>query len=101
MGSIGANLIDHPGIERFYSTLKAIRDREDVQDIRVEINMIEDMWPFSDYVWIFSRANRGAVAEWMKPLGPDEVWEGWQAAGPPKNAPVLETGMKVFGAWWD
>ena len=92
----------NPGNETFYSTLKAIRDREDVQDIQIEIcDLEENLWPFSEYVWIFSRAGRDEVAAWMKPLRPDEVWERWPAGGQAKIAPILEAGMKVYGVWWD
>ena len=33
--SIGCNLVDHPGVDRFYETLRGIRDRADVQDVLV------------------------------------------------------------------
>ena len=38
--------------------------------------------------------------EWLKPLQPDEPFEGW-GAGKPSAAPEPKEGMKVIGAWWD
>ena len=50
-GSIGCNLLEneHPGPEGFYTVLKAIRSRPEVQDILVEVYEVEDgQWPFSE-----------------------------------------------------
>ncbi len=33
-GSIGCNLTDHPGVDRFYAVLRGIRDRPDVHGVR-------------------------------------------------------------------
>ena len=102
-GSIGCNLTPMLGPARFYSTLKGIRDRDDVQDVLVEISMIEDdsMWPFSESIWIISSASQQEVWKWMQPLKPDEIWEGWGDAGKPRAAPDPQPGMKVYGLWWD
>src|SRR5262249_18698986 len=37
LGSIGCNLTDHPGMQTFYTELKAIRSRPDVQGVFVAI----------------------------------------------------------------
>ncbi|SFB31120.1 hypothetical protein [Clostridium frigidicarnis] len=37
IGSIVCNLLNHPGIEEFYSILKQIRNKPNVQDVLVEI----------------------------------------------------------------
>ena len=37
LGSIGCNLIDHPGTASFFATLRAIRDRPNVHNVLVEI----------------------------------------------------------------
>lgn len=102
-GSIGCNLYPHPGIKIFYVTLKAIRDREDVQDVLVEISAIDDdvSWPFSEFIWIISKAPKDKVFEWVKPLKPDEINEGWGKAGKPSAAPEPKEPMTVYGVWWD
>jgi hypothetical protein len=103
-GSIGCNLSEHPGIERFYEVLKEIRARDDVQDVLIEISQVEeefdDMWPFSETVYIMTSADASEVKEWMEPLGPSEIFEGW-GYGKPSAAPELKWGMVVRGAWWD
>jgi len=104
LGSIGCNLIEHPGIETFYKVLKDIRERDDVQDVIIEISQIEEtdetMWPFSETVYILTSADIGKVKEWMKPLKADEFFEGW-FGGKASAAPELQAGIKVYGAWWD
>ena len=103
LGSIGCNLMEHPGIETFYSVLKAIRDREDVQDVLVEISDIDIEyadWVFSETIYVLTSADKEEVFEWLKPLQPDEPFEGW-SAGKPSAAPEPKAGMKVIGVWWD
>ena len=102
-GSIGCNLVPYPGLDQFYSVLKSIRAREDVQDVLVEINCIDDefSWPFSESIWILSKASEAEVMEWMKPLQPDEIWQGWGEAGKPGAGPDPGEGVSVYGLWWD
>jgi len=47
------------------------------------------------------QASEAEVLEWMKPLKPDEIWQGWGKAGKPPAAPDPTDGMLVFGLWWD
>jgi hypothetical protein len=102
-GSIGCNT-DHPGPEFFKEPLFAIRSRPNVQDVLIEIEEVEEqdesMWPFSERIYILTSAPQEEIEEWMAPLHPDTVEEGW-AYGEPKTAPPLRPGMRVYAAWWD
>ena len=77
LGSIGCNLSDHPGLKRFYSVLRSIRKRPEVQDILVTIYEFEEddesMWPFSERVYVLTSASVDDLAEWAKDLQPSEV----------------------------
>lgn len=102
-GSIGCNLLDHPGIDYFYQLLGNLRQKSEVQDVLVEIYDLEeegDAWPFSERVYLLTSASQPQVEEWVAPLQPDEVNEGWMFGLPPA-APALESGMSVFSIWWD
>jgi hypothetical protein len=103
-GSIGCNLTDHPGPRAFFKLLRAIRERSDVQGVLVEIYEVEEtdesMWPFSERVYIMTTAGAREVKNWLLPLQPDEVSEGWLQGKPPAAAD-LRPGFHVFGAWWD
>jgi hypothetical protein len=48
-GSIGCNLPDHPGLADFYSVLRSIRDRPEVDGVWVGISelMGPNEWPFT------------------------------------------------------
>ena len=102
-GSIGCNVIPYPGPARFYDVLKSIRSKENVQEVLIVIHSIEDeeYWPFSESIWILAQASESEVMEWMKPLKPSEIWQGWGKAGKPPAAPEPAEGMTVYGLWWD
>ena len=80
LGSIGCNLIDHPGIPKFYKVLKEIRSRADVQDVLVFITETPEEagtdWAFSDTIYVLSSASKVAVGDWLKPLSPDPICDG-------------------------
>jgi hypothetical protein len=102
LGSIGCYLLTHPGLDGFFSVLKQIRDRGDVQDVLVEIYQISDQasWPSSERVYILTSATSEEVIEWMHALQPVEISKGW-AYGEPAAAPDLMSGIEVYAAWWD
>ncbi|MBM7703003.1 hypothetical protein [Metabacillus iocasae] len=102
-GSIGCNLLEHPGIESFYNVLLDIRNMDNVQDVFVEIMEIEDnedYWAFSERVYILTSADISEVEEWIAQLQPSETDEGY-AFGKPPVAPNLKEGYKVLSVWWD
>ena len=104
-GSVGCNLFEHPGLPFFFERLLEIRTRDDVQDVLVEINEVEEdheeMWPFSDRVYILTSASTEEVVAWVSPLMPDEIEEGFAFGRRPESAPELQEGVKVYGVWWD
>jgi len=103
IGSIGCNLLNHPGIEKFYSVLKHIRNKSNVQDVFIEIMEYEegdDVWPFSERVYILTEASTGEVTNWVKELEIDDISEGYMF-GQPKVAPKLKVGYFVYSIWWD
>jgi hypothetical protein len=103
LGSIGCNLEEHPGVERFYDVLRSIRARPDVQDVRVAISDPmegEDAWPFSDLVYVVTQASGDEVARWLAPLEPEPVEEGfWEDPPVPPLRP--HPGHKAYAVWWD
>src|SRR5207244_2409262 len=76
LGSIGCNLIPHPGVDRFRQILAGLLARPDVQAVYAQITELdpgEGAWPFTDTVLVVGAIPaadlRAAVAE----LQPDEV----------------------------
>ncbi|MDQ2730251.1 MAG: hypothetical protein M3Y56_01215 [Armatimonadota bacterium] len=113
-GSIGCNLRKHPGIDHFYKALLGIRNREDVQDVLIEVIDLNELdseeyqdeedegaeWPFSERVYLLTTATVQQVEGWVQELGPDDVAEGWSSGKPPA-APVPNDGFGVISVWWD
>ncbi|HET9399862.1 MAG TPA: hypothetical protein VFO34_02840 [Candidatus Acidoferrales bacterium] len=102
VGSIGCNLLVHPGVDRFYRIFKEIRWHPRVQDVRVEIKDLVDehSWPFADTVFVLTSMDRHELYEAAAELNPDEVGE-FIPANIPVDLQPLKDGMKVLGIWWD
>lgn len=102
LGSIGCNLTLHPGVSKFYKTLAAIKSRDDVQDVLLEIvDLIDEhSWPFSDKVFVLTSMPADTLRKLMSKLKPDEVGQ-FPADLIPRDLPPLNTGMQILGAWWD
>jgi hypothetical protein len=106
-GSIGCNLLDHPGLPFFFETLKSIRNKDNVQDVVIVITDIDTLkepyneWAFSDRIYVITKANLEEVKEWLVQLSPDEVEVGWAANQPHPTAPIVLESNKVYSAWWD
>lgn len=104
--SIAANLVGHPGVARFAAVTRALAERPDVQAVLVGITdlMADDAgsWPYSDTLYVLTRAAPTEVAEWMEEFTPDEVDPdfGSDAEAPP-GAPPLAPGMRAVRVWWD
>jgi hypothetical protein len=100
--SIAVNLDEHPGLEFFYTRLKEIRSRSDVQDILVNIYDLSDIifssengWPYSENVHILTSAPKSTVEKWAEELLSDGAGEGW----PYGKSSVAREADKDF-AWW-
>jgi hypothetical protein len=102
LGSIGCNLISHPGVDVFHRTLATIRARPDVQDILVEIRDLVDehSWPFSDTVFVLTSMHRDELANLVTKLQPDEVGQ-FPPGRIPSDLPALKPEMQTLGLWWD
>jgi hypothetical protein len=98
-GSIGCNLTDHPGVDRFYAVLRGIRDRVDVHAVWVGITEVlgPDEWPFSDHVYVVTTATPEDVTEWAAELEPDPPVDWWTDF-PPIPVP---TGAHIVTLFWD
>ena len=103
VASIGCNLSPHPGVATFYSVLRAIREREDVQDVLVAItdDMGDEEWPFSDAVYVLTRASAKDVQRWAAVLEPDPDPAEDYFPAPPARAPALLPDHRVVTLWWD
>lgn len=102
LGSIGCNLMQHPGIDVFRSTFERIANRPDVEAIYAQIAEAdpgEDCWPFADTIFVIGSIPIGELASELAALEPDEVGSATDFGMPPE----LEGkhASPVLAAWWD
>jgi hypothetical protein len=102
LGSIGCNLMEHPGIDSFHRILVGLTDRPDVEAVYAQIAELdpgEDCWPFTDTVFVAGTISADALREILSPLEPDEI-------GPAADFGVPDVvggrhTVPIYAAWWD
>lgn len=100
-GSIGCNLFDHPGIDRFRDILVGLTRRPDVQAVYAaiaELDPGDDAWPFTDTVLVVGPVDAATLRTLVAPLQPDEV--GPAATAVPPSIRNRHNGP-VSTLWWD
>lgn len=101
-GSIGCNLVPHPGIDAFRSALTGLSDRPDVRGAYAaiaELDPGEASWPFTDTVVIVGDVSSDEVSAVLAHLQPDDV----------SSAEVGSLGLPALNGylgqavvvWWD
>ena len=98
LGSIGCNLLEHPGIDVFRDVLTSLLGRPDVAVYAAisELDPGYDSWPFSDTVYVVGAIPIDQLAEKLAILQPDEV-----GLPPRSRTPSQLRGSRVLMAWWD
>jgi hypothetical protein len=102
LGSIGCNLMDHPGIAAFRETFARIARRRDVEAIYAQIAEVDpgdDCWPFSDTVFVVGSIHADELAAELKTLEPDEVGSAEDFGIP--DALSQKHSSPILVAWWD
>ncbi len=102
LGSIGCNLMEHPGMDRFRDVLTGLLRRPDVQAVHAQISELdpgEDYWPFTDTVLVVGAIPVEELRSVVSVLQPDEVG----AAAEFRVSPSIgqRPGSPVLAVWWD
>ncbi|MHC4474298.1 MAG: hypothetical protein ACYTEL_01550 [Planctomycetota bacterium] len=105
-GSIGYNFYpDQPAPAEFYRLFRRIRDKAEVDDVRVEVKDLEDPggWPATDTIWIITEASPDDIKEWLgERFRADDILCGFPTEGYYKTERYdLPDGMQAIGVWWD
>jgi hypothetical protein len=101
VGSIGCNLMQHPGMEVFRSTFERIAKRPDVEAIYAQIAEVdpgEGSWPFADTIFVVGSIPVGELASELSALEPDEVGPAVDVGIP---SALEASSSPVLVAWWD
>jgi len=101
-GSIGCNLVPHPGMGLFRKTLLGLLQRPDVTAVHALISELDpgdDAWPFSDTIVVTGAITPEALQTAIADLQPDEVGP----ADPDSFGTSLSQSDRISAlfAWWD
>ena len=105
--SIGPNLEPHPGVETFARVLGAVRARDEVADVVLQVSEVlpGEEWPFVNAAYVLTTASPEEVHDWAAELEPDEYVEdeprSWPQGDPPPGAPPVPPGHHVVTLFWD
>lgn len=101
-GSIGCNLLAHPGMDVFREALTGLLRRPDVQGVYAQVAEVDPgagSWPFTDTVLVVGAIPVAELRRLLRPLQPDEVGTAADLAIVP--AVAERHGSPVLAAWWD
>jgi hypothetical protein len=101
-GSIGCNLMEHPGIDVFREAFSKLQRRPDVKAVYAQITELdpaEDAWPFTDTIVVVGTISAEVLREHLAHLEPDEVGP----ADPDSISRGLSDSDREASliAWWD
>jgi hypothetical protein len=98
-GSIGCNLMEHPGIDVFREVLTGLLKRPDVKAVYAQIAELdpgEGSWPFTDTVVVIGSIHPNELSKAVSALQPTDV-------GADRNYTKLAQlhGGSAVILWWD
>ena len=102
VGSIGCNLLDHPGMDAFRTAFSRVAQRDDVHAIYAQIAELdpgEDSWPFTDTIYVVGSLPQEDLEAELSGLEPDEVGAAEDFGVPDSLVQKYKT--PILAAWWD
>jgi hypothetical protein len=102
LGSIGCNLLHHPGINLFRDVLVGLLVRPDVRAVYAQISELdpgEDYWPLTDTVLVVGDISASDLITAVSELEPDEVAIAQDSDILPSIFETYRTPIVVI--WWD
>jgi hypothetical protein len=101
-GSIGCNLVPHPGVDVFRDVLTGLLRRPDVEAVYAQISELdpgEESWPFTDTVLVAGKISADDLRSVVSSLQPDEVSDSKQFGV--SKAIAKRHGSPMLVVWWD
>ncbi len=101
VGSIGCNLLPHPGVDTFGNVFSQIESLPGVDAVYFAITELideEGMWPFTDTACIVTDLPSSAFSSLLEPLMPSEIEASKERF---VNPPQLPARYRLVQAWWD
>jgi hypothetical protein len=101
-GSIGCNLLPHPGIAAFRNALVGLTRRPNVEAVYAlvaETDPGEGLWPFSDTIFVAGTIGHRELMQAITALQPDEIAVAEEPMIP-RRLRSAHRGQVLY-AWWD
>lgn len=99
LGSIGCNLIEHPGLPFFRKRLEEIAARDDVAAVWLQIYEFDELdWPFSENVILQGSISEAEVRKLTEKLEPSEIWLREIESSHSRDSRLVGS---VWNLWWD
>jgi hypothetical protein len=102
LGSIGCNLMEHPGMDVFRSILVGLLKRPGVEAVYAQVAELdpgEDYWPFTDTVFVVGRISADELRADVAALQPDTVGDAVDFMVP--RIISQRHDLPVLAIWWD
>ncbi len=102
LGSIGCNLVEHPGLDVFRNILTGLLQRPDVQAVYAQISELDpgdDCWPFTDTILVAGTIPTEDLRATVSALEPDEIGTAEEFGVSPSIA--TKHSSPVLAIWWD
>ena len=102
LGSIGCNLLKHPGVTTFHDVFTDLLRRPDVEAVYARISELdpgEDSWPFTDTIIVVGTISADELRSAVIILEPDEI--GTAEEFGVALSDVERHGLPALAVWWD
>jgi hypothetical protein len=102
--SIGCNLDEHPGVDRFRSILAEVKKTPGVKEVLARISEVdpgEESWPFTDTICVVGEIDLEDLRKRVEPLCPTDVERSGLFAASEIKHLAKEKNAKVTVLWWD
>jgi hypothetical protein len=102
LGSIGCNLVPHPGIPRFRTVLTGLLARSDVEAVYAQVSELDPgdgCWPFAETVLVVGSVPADELRTTVGELQPDKVGAAEVFEVPPVVADRHRSPVLII--WWD
>jgi hypothetical protein len=102
LGSLGCNLIEHPGVPTFRDVFTNLLRRPDVEAVYARISELDpgkDSWPFTDTIIVVGTIPADELRSAVITLEPDEIGTAEEFGVALSDAE--RQGLPALAVWWD
>lgn len=101
IGSIMANSYpDEVEPHKLFLFLNELKKNEKIQDILIRKCEIDEEWPYSDSIYLYTELTKEEIKKEFKQYLPDEIYNGWMYGEPNGKVSIIPPN-NIYTIWWD